>query len=724
MESASSPLRYRKNGRLQACDPCRRRKVACDHARPVCSNCKRRRRTEPCEFTMSAPAQMRPDPGGPRAVSERTSRSASVSPGSEMGAERSGRQYQPATASTLVDRRSEISPVLTETETPVRRAPSRELGVADGGSGHLGFMSWSDVYREVGNGLSGHDVHAEKEIRFVGRETRSQRETIVFAEDARTLETCLSVLRQVPDEREGRQLFNSQFDPHNAFIHPVAVRALDSLYGTFGHYLGTARDDAQLSEFARRLCYNSSRPFFEHEPDPELWMAQFTRENLRWETLGLLFIYWEMKLRNEQLPRTEVGRMGYGQKNAFRKCIFDCITLARQANDVGNTLLLYLYFRRMIIESIIDGDTSRSTWMTQGETVSLLTFLGLHVEQNKGPYKPTLASELRRRVLVKIFVLDKVGSAITGRPPALSRRYILTPIPLDIRDDYLLGDDETISKAVRSLDKSGWNADGALNSVTFWRARYQLMIIRDEIFEVALGPEAAISVEVLLALKAKEFAAAAEMPTIMRFKESDIRNPSLTGQMFHVRLLMQLEHLQNLFFIERLLHRQDCSNKRELLSVSYEMTSTTLLFWTDMDSLGVLCEDFKWLVLAYAAPGGGILCLELLKPTLTLANSGVTVTDSNGKVITRSSIVQVLSLLVGFLKWVSPSEATGGICASTMTIVQQVLDEALNGAPNSNPSGDAMEWDFSAQLDFNFDLLDTYEWMRPEFSWTDLPAQG
>ncbi|KXH27472.1 hypothetical protein CSAL01_07407 [Colletotrichum salicis] len=699
MESASSPLRYRKNGRLQACDPCRRRKVACDHARPVCSNCKRRRRTEPCEFTMSTPAQMRP--GAPRAVSERTSRSASVTC-SEMGAEHSERQYQPATASTLVEQQSEISPVVTETETQGQCAPGCEAVAPESVSGHLGFMSWSDVYQEVGNGLSGHDVNAEKEVRSTSTTGREARSTIVLSEDARTLETCLFILRLVPDERQGRALFDSHFNPHNAFIHPVAVRALDSLYGTFGDYLSnTTRDDAQLSEFARRLCYNSSRPFAEHEPDPDLWMAQFTKENLRWETLGLLFIYWEKKLRTEQLPRTEVGRMG-------------------QANEVGNTLLLYLYFRRMIIESVVDGDTSRSTWMTKGETVSLLTFLGLHVEQNKGPYKPTLASELRRRLLVKIFVLDKVGSAITGRPPALSRRYILTPMPLDIRDDCLLCDDETINKAVRSLDKSGWNPDGALNSVTFWRARYKLMLIRDEIFEVALGPEAAISVEVLLALKAKEFAAAPEMPAIMRFQESDIRNPSLTGQMFHVRLLMQLEHLQNLFFIERLLHRQDCSNKRDLLSVSYEMTATTLLFWTDMHSLGVLCEDFKWLVMAYAAPGGGILCLELLKPTLTLANSGVPVTDSNGKVITRSGIVQVLSLLVGFLKWVSPSEAPGSICASTMAIVQQVLDEALNGAPNSHPSGDAMEWDFAAQLEFNFDLLDTYEWMRPEFSWNDL----
>lgn len=130
--------------------------------------------------------------------------------------------------------------------------------------------------------------------------------------------------------------------------------------------------------------------------------------------------------------------------------------------------------------------------------------------------------------------------------------------------------------------------------------------------------------------------------------------------------------------------------------------------------------------MAYAAPGGGILCQELLQPTVT-GGSHAAVTDRNGNPITRSGIVQVLSLLLGFLKWVSPREASGGICAGCRDIVQRVLDEALNGSVG--PGGGAgsgehavggVVWDSEVQLDFNFDLLDTFEWMRPEFSWSDV----
>lgn len=94
------------------------------------------------------------------------------------------------------------------------------------------------------------------------------------------------------------------------------------------------------------------------------------------------------------------------------------------------------------------------------------------------------------------------------------------------------------------------------------------------------------------------------MPAIMRFIESDVRDPGISSQTLHVRLLMLLEHLQNMFFIERLLHRCGSANNRELLSVSFEMTSTTMLFWTNMDGLGMLCEDFKWLVSKLHRPRG------------------------------------------------------------------------------------------------------------------------
>ncbi|KAJ0158812.1 hypothetical protein CTA2_10860, partial [Colletotrichum tanaceti] len=722
MTPASSPPRYRKNGRLQACDPCRRRKVACDHVTPVCSNCKRRRRAEPCEYTVHTPTRMR---SAARAASsaQATSRSASITAGSETVAE----QHEHATASTLVpqpDEHPRTSPLAREKGTPTGPPggppggpTTREMGVPDTLSGHLGFTSWSDVYREVGNGLSDHDLQQQHPgggpttAQANDRSLESRKDADADADpdadadtqDAKTLEMCLSVLRRVPQEHEARALFDPYSDPHNAFIHLVAQRAMDSLYATYGaRHLGAVRDDARLSELARVLCRNSARPFSEHEPDPEAWMAQFTGPNLRWEMLGILFVSWEMKARSRGLPRTEVGRMGYGHKNEFRRCIFDCLSLARRATEVGNTLLLYLYIRKTIIDSLLYGDTSLSTWMSGGEMLSLLTFLGLHAEQQQHqhqhqtkqqPYRPTLASELRRRLLLKAFSLDKVGSAITGRPPSLSHRYVLTPLPLDLADDVLMVRDGgvAVAAAAAALDAGGWSPDGRLYPVTMWRARYRFMRIRDEIFEVALGPEAAISADAVRALKVKELEAAAELPAVLRFSESDVQDPEVSGRVLHMRLFMLLEHLQNLFFIERLLNRFDRADRRELLAVSYNITSATLLYWTNMDGLGAW-EDFKWLAMAYAAPGGGILCQELLQPTVT-ASSGqaggaaaAAVTDRNGKPITRSGIVQVLSLLLGFLKWISPREASGGICAGCRDIVQRVLDEALNG--NVGPGSD------------------------------------
>ncbi|KAF6824166.1 fungal specific transcription factor [Colletotrichum plurivorum] len=726
MDSPGTPLRYRKNGRLQACDPCRRRKVACDHARPICGSCRRRRRAEPCEYTMSTPAQLR----SPRASASRTSTTPTresrplVSEPSPAGS--GGQVEQPMTGSTAVECPQPADGGVRE----VRGRSRPDDGAAL--SGHLGFTSFGDIYKEVGNGLSDRDTREDRLPDSSGdrEENDIAAQMPDLAPSATTMETCLAVLKSIPEEDKGRALFASHFDPHDGFVRPVGQRILDSLYETYGDCFKPDADEARLAALVRLICANTTRPFDEHEPDAQAWIAQFTGTNIRWETLGVLFTYWELSARNEHLvrPHTVAPRVGGRAAGArlrdvYRRCLEDCSALARRHTEVGNALLLFIYWKRIIVASIVSGDTSLSCWMYNGEAVSLTTFLGLHVDGPKGPYTPTLASEVRRRLLYKIFVIDKVVASITGRPPLLGRRYIATPPPLDLKDDFLVADERTLASEVAKLDDKGYNTNGEGYPITFWRARAQLMLIRDEIFEISLGYEADTSVESLYALKNKELEAAADMPAVLRFKESDVRDPDVDSEKLYPRMLMRLEHLQNLFFIERLLKRHGRANDRDLLAVSYEMTSATLLFWTNMDGLAMVYEDFKWLVMAYAAPGGGILCLELLKPSVTLTD--VSISSSDGNLITRSSIVQLLSLLVGFLNWVSPKEANGNICTNCRAIVHRVLDQALNVAPGTAgaPAPDPMEWDFdAAHLDFNFDLLDTFEWMRPEFSWTDLPA--
>lgn len=119
--------------------------------------------------------------------------------------------------------------------------------------------------------------------------------------------------------------------------------------------------------------------------------------------------------------------------------------------------------------------------------------------------------------------------------------------------------------------------------------------------------------------------------------------------------------------------------------------------------------------MAYAAPAGGVLCNELLTPTLQLKSvSGVT----------KAGVIQQLSLLIGFLDWIGPEAPNSALCISCRAVIQHVLDQALNGPPidSSEQGGFGRAPDFSFDLGtdmgefFNFDLLDTFDWLKPDSS--------
>lgn len=113
-------------------------------------------------------------------------------------------------------------------------------------------------------------------------------------------------------------------------------------------------------------------------------------------------------------------------------------------------------------------------------------------------------------------------------------------------------------------------------------------------------------------------------------------------------------------------------------------------------------------LMAFAAPGGGILCLELLRPTFRG-------THPRASRLSRSSIIQQLSLLIGFFDWVRPAAPNGDLCADCKTIIQRVLDHHLNATGEGGGFLDALDWgSWPNQLDFNFELLDTFDWLRTD----------
>ncbi|KAK1246073.1 hypothetical protein MKX07_005142 [Trichoderma sp. CBMAI-0711] len=745
--SASPVLLRRPNGRPVACDNCRARKVACDHRQPVCRRCEDRGQEAECVYTSSlprkgpftnnkraSPREAGPSAGlasstslrddgaraatapraagtGPMAAEEHRSSLRRAEARRQASVEihdcraKKGYSFESSSSSPLnpPPRRREAG-ASTTTTPGAHLASERASSPLHQAPGYLGFTSYSSVFEETKNSLlmlQGFHAWLPQPINDGQRQGVADELSRCLCSP--TKEMCLVVLRAIPAPNTCYiELVQESPFYRDGWQRVMAQRVLADLHERFGSYLGPCRLDSQLEEIALFLSDNTTRPFHELEPDPEKWIGQFTGPNLRWESLGFVFSFNDLVFPDHG---------GLDSKSALKEwveisrvCLGLCMDLSRRFAS-ANGLLAQLSHRRATLESIHAGDASYSTWRCTAEAVALVTFLGMHAESNSPSYEPTLASESRRRLFAQLFVGEKDGVLFTGRPPRLSHRYAFTPLPLDLRDEDLLAGGEALERAVAGLDENGWNTGGKIYSATVTRARCIVAMIRDELVEIGIGkPRQKVASTLLRDLKERQLEAVKEFPSSLAYNPSEILDPDSNVNLIFARLLLQLEQLQNLFFVERLLLKHGELDEGAMLLISFQLVSLTLLFWTHKDRFAPFRNDFEWLVMAFATPSGGILCMELLNPTL----KGSHPKDPS---ITRSNIIQQLSLLIAFLEWIDPSRPNGDMCVTASAVMRRVLDHVLNTANEEGLSWRPEERD-NVQLDFSLELFDTFDWMR------------
>lgn len=109
--------------------------------------------------------------------------------------------------------------------------------------------------------------------------------------------------------------------------------------------------------------------------------------------------------------------------------------------------------------------------------------------------------------------------------------------------------------------------------------------------------------------------------------------------------------------------------------------------------------------MGHAAPAAGVLCSALvgLKPALH-QNQPRTVA---GMTLSRSSIIQQLTLLVRFLDWIGPAQPNNDLAKSVKGTIKDILDFALNGE-----SATGIFPLTSMNDTIAFDLLDTFDSLR------------
>ncbi|EGR51322.1 N-terminal binuclear Zn cluster-containing protein [Trichoderma reesei QM6a] len=698
-----SQVPRRRNGRPQACEPCRRRKVACDHRLPICSRCIRKSTPQSCRYLIQG-----------QLVTPALRRSAGKGQSAEvLGERRTAAAREPT---VLVGQSQQLlqqglsQQSSAAAQASVGSSTLDNISPQDENVGYLGATSFPEFFRETQKRLD-HVVGAEP-VRDGGKQpSETSSGPARMAPDATAFEVALSVLRTIPTKEAAHFLLRRNVNPNDGWCRLALDRLHASLWSALGHFLDGQRTNGNMSQLALLLFQNSSKPLREDFVDPGEWFEAFSGENFRWEGIGLLFAFWTFGAASLSDNGTVEQRKWLGHYNrrnlmqVYQNAVVKCVDLCR-LSSCNNTMMVYLLHMHGLTASLITGDTGAEFWRYHAESVALATFLGLHTPQSSSPAPETSISvQVKRRVFCAIFNVDMVVSTLTGRPPLLSSKLCSTPLPLDVSDESLLN-----AKArPHRLDEKGWNMEGKNHAATFLRACYIIAQIRSEILEIVLQAPHVTTTHKYDDLRRRELEAYSQFPIGLKFSSDDFSNPAVDPPTLYMRLLTRLEHLSNLFFIERLSYKGDNFYSPEMLEISLETITLTLSFWTQQNRLEGLQGDYEWLVMLHAAPAGGILCMELLKQPH--GNESATVPT-----ITKSIIIKQLSLLVGFLEWIGPAAPGAHLCNSIKMVVERVMEQALNPPPKSITQEEFdSTWDVRLPEDmyeFNFGLLDTFDWLR------------
>lgn len=222
-------------------------------------------------------------------------------------------------------------------------------------NGYLGYTSYCSVYEETESVLGVTASSSTPDMDSTSGVGKSRRPPL------RILNACLRILSHVPDPENGVEQFREFPTTFDGFPHAIAQRILRSLYATFGRYLGKNRSPQDLDFVTRRLCANTALPFTQEEKDPDRWIDQFIGENLRWESLGILFTFWDLYSTEHGSPRYAYHHKAKftGRVFAIRESLKLCLEVCTEFSS-GNALLLYISQKFSVAESTFSGDASKS----------------------------------------------------------------------------------------------------------------------------------------------------------------------------------------------------------------------------------------------------------------------------------------------------------------------------------------------------------------------------
>ncbi|KAJ5651252.1 uncharacterized protein N7484_004975 [Penicillium longicatenatum] len=628
--------RFRRNGQPSSCEPCRRSKLRCDHARPHCTRCVRRNISRKCYYHPSPMTQ--------------------------------GAESYAVTLLTPQSTRPNDTAATSSAFTPFTPSENSSAENYDYGRG-TGLVNMHNSLMPLA------DLNGRQPLRQFAYLTRTgiftpmQAYPLTPASILEGVEVLRSLLEFYADlNGHAQRLYeNEAVDLCGSIILNAAWRATHTTL----QCLGSRPSVAELASTATAIFEQTASPFKlpSSAANGAIELA-LSGPRLRWETIGLCFTQigpFIATMRSNSQACFARGQSNFDRHKAMIMAFDACMKCRAFCDQVEQTndLTLWLLVSVSALASWCFGDDSSRAWCLVGDLSSAIAALGFHKGFESEKTTPPYLVELRKRVMALAHQRDKELATFVGRPPRLSRLYYTMDLPLDLPDKIIIGSVEQFESAKATLDQNGWSRNIMVNPVSRLRAVVLLSMIREEVLELSLGPQIPSIAQQAREILSKLTSTWESIPHV-EYEQSMCE--SMLPSAIWVILGPRLDYLYTKFLLHKLLITHNEGNREKMIHTSHDILHLALSLMKKHDLIAT--PNLEWLMVFYAMPCASMLILELFRQNRQ---------SQRTMALNRSTLIQDISVLISCCDSLAISgQSNYQICKQAQAVFSRCLDQILN----------------------------------------------
>ncbi|KAJ5767053.1 uncharacterized protein N7511_004669 [Penicillium nucicola] len=679
----------RGNGQLRSCEPCRKSKLGCDHQSPICGRCRSHGQVERCFSHSAQLTELHAQPS--RVVSHRPQKR--QRPGNQL-VFRLDRNIPNTAAPSLSLPDEEYTPL---SQHIARWAPTGKQSLGHRVPGRFSPQSILPI-EEAGNPP-----------------------TLTSPSDSSQVLLGVEILSHLQKIRWFCEIIElkNKVSP-GWFLGPSITRALcDSMERMYDCAIRSSQSThTSLATLSRQIFVNTSNEVQTYSTinAPEY----FDSITARWETIGLVFALLGTALfltpddnpifthRNPwNLDKSELRNIAI----AVGEICCQFCNNARATSDPFSWLIT----QQIVLLTMMCNYNDYRVWQKLGDLSTTVYALCLH--QSGGYLEerfPFFLVEIRKRVMVCAYAIDKELATSLGRPPRICSRYCAIPLPLDISYETMVLPRCEAKKALQNLNENGWNTEGKLTVGVRLRVIKLISLLRESILELSLGP---ITQDILARAEFESRRTQQELPSFLRWCPEEATAGAYRSAKDEGRAFTHLEFTYQEFLLHRILLKRIGISSEGLIESSLEILITLSDRIAIQTRPAHLMTNMSWDLCYMGLPAAGILTSALLSEnTSQIPNVSLLSLPANF----RSLTIQKLSLFVSHLTMlVSPHQGIYEIAQQGARFIRRVLDriESTYLQPASSlPDIELPEsWLENCDLDGELDFMawfDNIQWSQ------------